>query len=677
MLKKFWLVSGIIFTAVGVLALWMLRVQTASVSAGEIEGISRGLVCKSIALALADKEECEQAERSMIMVTDQEDWYAPYYAYLYQQGIVSLEEMDSSQLSMEQFITTGELTNMLRRMHFTELAEVYLQAKEEEPVDSGRYWSLYQLLLERLDTEGAVSIKPVQIYGTAANLTEAVAWQTYTSQGMMGFDGIALDYYIDQWIQVLQRSGEIIRVIGMTEPLLPEEVNEEEIQEPLLKDASGIPMIRVLLKTSGYASCYHEQAELVCEKPWLLQYGETFEVIEAGEHVIITPEDERFARGTITAHATEQEIAVCNITRALGTPCYGGKLEIARSEQGLLIVNELPVESYLIKVVPSEMPSRYGLEAAKIQAVCARSYCLRQIEQNACRAYGAHVDDSTAFQVYNNVLAQAVSVQAVQETEGEVLTDENGMLVPTYYFSTSCGHTTDITSWNRGSVTPAYLSAKPVAAASEPLDLQNEDVFRSFILDWSRPAYELGMVWYRWKYECSLEDLTEMIQMRLPLCLAECPGMIAVEAEDGVCTADSSVRVGRVMAMEAVTRGSGGIMQEIRIVGSEQSLRVYGQTAIRKLLGSPDQMYDNFSQEGRSRGESALLPSAFFCMIPQETDGVITGYAFWGGGNGHGIGMSQNGAYAMTCQGMDYREILQFFYNGCQIRGISEDFSQS
>lgn len=676
-MKKFWLVSGIIFAAVGVLVLWMLRVQTASVSAGAVEGISRGLVCKSIALALTDKAGCEQAERNIIMVTDQEDWYAPYYAYLYQQGIVSPAEMDSSQISMEQFITTGELTNILRRMHFTELAELYLQAKEEEPVDSARYWSLYQMLLVDLDAKQQVSVKTVQIYGTAANLTEAVAWQTYTSEGMMGFDGIALDYYIDQWIRVLQRSGEIIRVLGITDPVVEEDAEGGQEQEPILKDASGIPMIRVLLKTSGYTSCYHEQVELVCEKPWLLQYGEQFEVIPAGEHVIITPEDGRFAQGTITAHATEKEIGICTITRALGTPYYGGKIEISNGGEGLLLVNELPIESYLIKVVPSEMPSRYGLETAKIQAVCARSYALRQIEQNACRAYGAHVDDSTSFQVYNNVLAQDVSVQAVRETEGEVLTDETGTLVPTYYFSTSCGYTTDITSWNRGLSTPSYLSAKAVSATKETLDMQNEEVFRSFILDWSRPAYEQGMVWYRWKYQCSLETFTAMIQERLPLCLAQCPGMIGVETEEGVHTADSSVDIGTVIAMEAIERSSGGIMQEIRIVGSEQSLRIYGQTAIRKLLGSPDQMYDNFSQEGRSRGESALLPSAFFCMIPDMTDGVITGYTFWGGGNGHGIGMSQNGAYAMTCQGMTYKDILQFFYNGCQIQKISEDFSQS
>ena len=38
-----------------------------------------------------------------------------------------------------------------------------------------------------------------------------------------------------------------------------------------------------------------------------------------------------------------------------------------------MIVNELPLEDYVSKVVPSEMPVSYGLEAAKLQAVCARN----------------------------------------------------------------------------------------------------------------------------------------------------------------------------------------------------------------------------------------------------------------------------------------------------------------
>ena len=62
---------------------------------------------------------------------------------------------------------------------------------------------------------------------------------------------------------------------------------------------------------------------------------------------------------------------------------------------GLLIVNELPLEEYLYAVIPSEMPTYYGLEPLKVQAVCARSYAYKHLVANNLSKYGAHVDDSS------------------------------------------------------------------------------------------------------------------------------------------------------------------------------------------------------------------------------------------------------------------------------------------
>ena len=679
----FWQMTGI-----------MQSEQTASVL---VSGISRGVVCKSLALSLTDPSVCSQANQGILMLSDREDWYAPYYAYLYEQGIVTEQLITPSRIVMETGITTGELKYMLGQMQLTELAERYLQAEPDELVDKELFWELYQKILESTDVTGEVTELVIQIYGTAANLTDAVAWQCYTSEGVMGFSGLALDYYIDSWIRVLQRDHEIIVVLGETESVQL----AEESESPLLADASGIPMIRVLLNNSNYTSCYHPYVELTCRQNWLLQKGEVFEEIPAGEVVHLEPGDERFAFGTITAHAVQDEIAVLNIQRSLGTPSYGGKLEITEDGQGLLIVNELPIESYLVKVVPSEMPSRYGIETAKIQAVCARSYAIRQIQQNACRAYRAHVDDSTAFQVYNNVPSQPISQQAVEETEGEVLTDAQGNVLSAYYFSTSCGYTTDITSWNADAAIPAYLEMKEVKQQPERMDIRNEDVFQSVIMDWNHPGYELGMVWYRWKYKCSLETLGETIEDRLPAVIAQCGQMIWMERDGELLPADLSIQLGALQDIQVIQRGSGGIVQEVALTGSEAVLHVYGQTAIRKLLAAPDYMYDNGSEEGRSHSESTLLPSGFFCLqpvwietekeapvIPKETvtskdtlssmeSERYNGYVFWGGGNGHGIGMSQNGAYAMTQAGMNYQEVLQFFYKGSEIRKITENFAQS
>jgi stage II sporulation protein D len=64
------------------------------------------------------------------------------------------------------------------------------------------------------------------------------------------------------------------------------------------------------------------------------------------------------------------------------------------------------------------------------------------------------------------------------------------------------------------------------------------------------------------------------------------------------------------------------------------------------------------------------LPSAFFCLEEVWDGENLTGYQIYGGGYGHGVGMSQNGAKTMANMGMGYEEILNFFYPGTEISNI-------
>ena len=68
------------------------------------------------------------------------------------------------------------------------------------------------------------------------------------------------------------------------------------------------------------------------------------------------------------------------VERNNGIPVYEGELEIWPAEECLYLVNDLPFETYLKYVVPSEMPSGYSMEALKAQAVCARTYACRQLQ---------------------------------------------------------------------------------------------------------------------------------------------------------------------------------------------------------------------------------------------------------------------------------------------------------
>ena len=48
----------------------------------------------------------------------------------------------------------------------------------------------------------------------------------------------------------------------------------------------------------------------------------------------------------------------------------------------------------------------------------------------------------------------------------------------------------------------------------------------------------------------------------------------------------------------------------------------------------------------------------------------VIGYTLIGGGYGHGVGMSQNGAKAMGEDGMSFEEILSFYFRDCQLDKI-------
>lgn len=101
-------------------------------------------------------------------------------------------------------------------------------------------------------------------------------------------------------------------------------------------------------------------------------------------------------------------------------------------------------------------------------------------------------------------------------------------------------------------------------------------------------------------------------------------------------------------------------------------------------------------QDGSETEAAVLIPSAFFVIepisgnegaidvVPEEKieketkteDGKVTGsvvgYRLIGGGYGHGVGMSQNGAARMADGGRKAEEILTFFYEGGRLLNLYE-----
>lgn len=175
--------------------------------------------------------------------------------------------------------------------------------------------------------------------------------------------------------------------------------------------------IRVLLKTTDYEGIYHEKVELFYDNQKLV-----FDMACCEEYIRIEP--------------IERGILIKSIERTQGNPTYLGVLDIYKTEQGFVIINELSMEEYLCSVVPSEMPSSYPAEALKAQAICARTYASRYYNQMGYPEYNAHVDDSVMFQVYNNIATSPEAIAAVEESSGLILCDAANNLADTFYYST-------------------------------------------------------------------------------------------------------------------------------------------------------------------------------------------------------------------------------------------------
>ncbi len=419
--------------------------------------------------------------------------------------------------------------------------------------------------------------------------------------------------------------------------------------------------IRVLLTDANIGSVFHETAVFTSDAEFTLYYGEEGEEhYGPGETVEVTREDPRLSEGRIKIEAAEGgKIGFTSFERKYGAPWYEGTVELSLAGEGILITNEVDLETYLCYVVPSEMPESYGLEALKAQAICARSYACRQILGSAYQSYGAHVDDSTTFQVYNNTKTDDLTRQAVEETKGQVVT-YGGELVTTYYYASSCGYGNDMGVWGSSREEYPYLKASYMSEGEAP-DLSSEETFREWLGETDEKNLEYSAPWYRWETEISDQKLTELVDTFLSGYAKEHRDLVLFRQEDGSFQEmDGPGTIGAVQSLTVKERSASGVIYSLVAEGESGAIEVRRPGAVRALLGDPEQVY--IRQDGSSSTGKSILPSATVYFEEQEG-----GYRIFGGGYGHGVGMSQTAASTMAGRGMDCREILAYFYPGTEV----------
>ena len=308
------------------------------------------------------------------------------------------------------------------------------------------------------------------------------------------------------------------------------------------------------------------------------------------------------------------------------------------------IVNVLDIQDYLKGVVPNEMPTSFGLEALKAQAVAARNYVLSP-RTRLVNEYD--VVDSVASQVYFGAnTEEKISNKAVEETDGIVAT-YNWELILAQYSSTAGGYTesfsnafSDANNKKFPSNSKPYLTAK--ADMISQLPLRTEEEVREFYT--TKPdSYDIRSPYYRWQKNWTKEELEEVLTRTLKE--QSKTGFVSPKFE-------SEEKI-KLIDLRPKRRGDSGKLIDIEIVTDKGTYTVQKELVIRRIFQK-----NNIS-----------LPSAnvVFEFVVDDNNEIVEINAY-GGGFGHGVGMSQYGAGFMGKElKMSHDKILKHYYTGISL----------
>lgn len=179
------------------------------------DGITRAQAFKAMALAVTTKEECASREKergsSYFSAKEKDNWFVKYMDYLYDEGYLD-EELTPPTLSAAQgYLTYQEAAFMAGQVSGRlKLEAGATRHNKDRSFPEEDWWKLYEGIRAQTDPDGAVKMVDAVLYGTPSNLPQAESWTAYTTEGNFGFQGLALDAYLDCEIRFLARDGEMI-----------------------------------------------------------------------------------------------------------------------------------------------------------------------------------------------------------------------------------------------------------------------------------------------------------------------------------------------------------------------------------------------------------------------------------------------------------------------------------
>ena len=345
---------------------------------------------------------------------------------------------------------------------------------------------------------------------------------------------------------------------------------------------------------------------------------------------------------------------------------YRGDLHVKTDGKMLTAVLHIPIEEYLLGVVPYEMSDSFPLEALKAQAVAARTYALYKM-RGASGAYD--LVDNTNDQVFRGYNASNErAIRAVQETAG-VACYNNGALAICYYTASNGGQVELVRNvWGKG-------EGDYITMHDDPYDVENpESVVKSAAI--AKTAKD-GNVYNQQLTDYLLDGVSEAVTA------------LGYSGD----TADTRIAGVAGISLHTPQGGtSSKVMTQMRFdltVQCRQKPTAAMQDEEVNLFALPET-----TPEATSAPQPTQAPFVTLEQTVQVDVPVFSAIEPWlglsinGSNNeiltvreendrfviesrryGHGVGMSQRGAQWMAGQyGWTYDQILRFYYPGLVLK---------
>ena len=378
----------------------------------------------------------------------------------------------------------------------------------------------------------------------------------------------------------------------------------------------------------------------------------------------------------IVIQDTSDPIKITSISRN-SKQLYEGNIELSLVNGRLLVVNDLLMEDYLKKVVPSEMPASWNIEALKAQAVAARTFAYKEIYGRTYRASGYIVDDSENSQVYNNYNDTDATNRAVNETKGMTMFYNNSP-INAYFYSNNGGLGSKANEvWITNGVTSNVAYLQGGNFTNKSVNTSSESSMLSFFKTINMTATDGNSSDFRWLITMTKEQLRKTLNTNLKAMGASNNKSYPILENGKWVTKSFPSDIGTINNIFVSERGSSGVVISLQIEASNVTFRIYNQYNIRFTIrpddcGSNTTLYRtkaNTSSYTSTTTNPSTLKSGFFAL---EWNG--NNLSFYGGGWGHGVGMSQYGANYYASQGKNYREILGIYFKNVELIDTSSEY---